>query len=106
MTIPGVQYPHWSAWFSRNASCTGCNVPSGPPRPSIVTISVSSACAASSVHDFTDSPLSSTVQAPHELVSHPMFVPVRPRVSRRYCTRSSLGSTSCWRLVPFTCSDI
>ena len=62
----------------------------------MVTISASSACAASNVHDLTDSPLSNTVQAPHELVSHPIFVPVSPRVSLRYCTSSSLGSTSCW----------
>ena len=72
----------------------------------MVTMSAPSAWAASTVHDFTDSPLSSTVQAPHELVSQPMFVPVSPSVSRRYCTSSSLGSTSCWCLEPFTSTEI
>ena len=42
-----------------------------------------SAWAASTVHDFTDSPSSSTVHAPHDVVSQPTFVPVRPSVSRR-----------------------
>ena len=37
-----------------------------------------SACAASIVHDFTDSPSSSTVHAPHDVVSQPMLVPVSP----------------------------
>ena len=51
--------------------------------PSIVVTSVPSACTASTVHDFTDSPSRSTVQAPHDVVSQPMFVAVRPTVSRR-----------------------
>ncbi len=72
----------------------------------MVTISASSAWTASSVHDLTDSPLSSTVQAPHELVSHPIFVPVSPSVSLMYCTRSCLGSTSFRCLVPFTSTEI
>ena len=72
----------------------------------MVTISAPSACAASNVHDLTDSPSSNTVQAPHELVSHPIFVPVSPRVSLRYCTSNSLGSTSCWCLEPFTSTEI
>ena len=42
-----------------------------------------SADAASTVHDFTDSPSTITVQAPHEVVSQPMFVALSPHVSRR-----------------------
>ena len=30
------------------------------------------------MHDFTDSPSTSTVHAPHDDVSHPIFVPVSP----------------------------
>ena len=45
-------------------------------RPSIVVTSVPSACTASTVHDFTDSPSSSTVQAPHDDVSQPTLVPL------------------------------
>ena len=41
--------------------------------PSIVVTSAPSAWTASSVHDLTDSPSSSTVQAPHEDVSQPTF---------------------------------
>jgi hypothetical protein len=32
---------------------------------------------------FTDSPSTSTVQAPQDVVSHPIFVPVSPTTSRR-----------------------
>ena len=35
MIMPGVQKPHCSAWLSRNASWTGCSVPSRD-RPSTV----------------------------------------------------------------------
>jgi hypothetical protein len=42
-----------------------------------------SACAASIVHDFTDSPSTSTVHAPHDDVSQPTLVPVSPHASRR-----------------------
>ena len=35
------------------------------------------------VHDFTDSPSMWTVHAPHDEVSQPMLVPVRPTTSRR-----------------------
>ena len=82
MTIPGVQNPHWRAWFWRKASCIGWRVPL-VARPSMVVISVPSAWTASIVHDFTDSPSTSTVQAPHDEVSHPTLVPVSPTTSRR-----------------------
>ena len=52
-------------------------------RPSSVVIDPPSACAASSVHDLTDSPSSSTVHAPQDVVSQPMLVALRPRTSRR-----------------------
>ena len=51
------------------------------PRSS--SISCPSAWTPSTVHDFTDSPSSSTVQAPHDEVSQPTTVPVRPSRSRR-----------------------
>ena len=46
-------------------------------------MSVPSAWTASIVHDFTDSPFTWIVHAPHDDVSHPTFVPVRPTTSRR-----------------------
>ena len=49
----------------------------------MVVTDVPSAWAASIVHDFTDSPSTCTVQAPHDDVSQPMLVPVRPSCSRR-----------------------
>ena len=79
MTMPAVQNPHWRPWCSWNACCTGCSSPS-VARPSIVVTSAPSAWAASIVHDFTDSPSTSTVQAPHDDVSHPTLVPVSPHV--------------------------
>src|SRR6476619_3565730 len=73
--MPGVQYPHCRPWCSRNAACIGCSA-SPSARPSMVVTARPSACAASTVHDFTDSPSSSTVHAPHEVESQPMLVPV------------------------------
>ena len=81
--MPGVQNPHCRPCSCRNAACTGCSSPSGPASPSSVVTSAPSACAASTVHDFTDSPSTSTVQAPHEVVSQPMLVALSPQTSRR-----------------------
>ena len=64
-----------------------------------------SAWAASTVHDFTDSPSSSTVQAPQDVVSQPMLVPVRSAVSRRKCTSSVRSSTSAVMSLPLTVSS-
>ena len=75
ITMPGVQYPHCSAWWSWKACCTGCSSPF-EARPSIVVITAPSAWTPRTVHDLTDSPSSSTVQAPHDDVSQPTFVPV------------------------------
>ena len=46
----------------------------------MVVISWPSAWTASIVQHFTDSPSTSTVQAPQHDVSQPTFVPVRPHV--------------------------
>src|SRR5687768_5994318 len=54
---------------------------------------------------FTDSPSSRTVQAPHEVVSQPTLVPVRPSASRRWKTSSVRGSTSLSNDVPLTVID-
>ena len=61
----------------------GCISPSGPARPSSVVTSAPSAWAASTVQLFTLSPSTTTVHAPQEVVSQPMFVAVSPHVSRR-----------------------
>src|SRR5439155_2529108 len=101
MIIPGVQNPHWSPCFSQKPSCIGWSLPS-LASPSIVVTDRPSTCTANREHDFTASPSSRTVQAPHWLVSHPTCVPVSPSVSRRKWTSRSRGST--WRawLVPLT----
>ena len=61
-----------------------------------------SACTAKIVHDFALRPSTRTVHAPHWLVSHPTWVPVRLRCSRRKCTRSVRGSTCALRTLPLT----
>ena len=48
----------------------------------MVVSSWPSAWTASMVQDFTDSPFTCSVHAPHDDVSQPMLVPVRPRSSR------------------------
>ena len=61
-----------------------------------------SAWAASTVQDFTDSPSSSTVHAPQEVVSQPTLVAVRPATSRTKCTSSIRSSTSAATWLPLT----
>src|SRR5947209_7211937 len=60
----------------------------------MVVIEWPSAWTPSRVHDLTDSPSSSTVQAPQDDVSQPTTVPVRPSRSRSTYTSSSRGSSS------------
>src|SRR5215472_12736020 len=69
----------------------GCSWPSFSS-PSTVVISAPSACTASTVHDFTALPFSSTVHAPQYVVSQPTCVPVRSRSSRSNSTSSLRGS--------------
>src|SRR5215831_2895240 len=75
--------------------------------PSIVTTSEPSAWTANMVHDFTARPFARTVQAPHMLVSQPIWVPVRHATSRMKWVSRSLGSTSFSNTLPliviFTC---
>ena len=82
ITMPGVQKPHCRPCSAWNARCTGCSSPSRA-RPSAVITSCPAACAVSTVQDLTDWPLSSTVQAPHEVVSQPTLAARRPSTSRR-----------------------
>ncbi len=81
--MPGVQNPHCRPCSSRKAFCTGCISPSGPARPSSVVTCAPSVWAARTVHDFTDSPSTMTVHAPHEVVSQPRLVALSPQTSRR-----------------------
>src|SRR6266851_7457013 len=93
ISMPGVQYPHWSPCSAMKLSCNGWSLPSCSS-PSTVVISRPWACTAKRVQDFTGRPSSSTVHAPQWLVSQPMWVPVRRRFSRIRCTRRRRGSTS------------
>ena len=70
--------------------------------PSMVVISRAVGLHGESGARFDRHPSSSTVQAPHWLVSQPIFVPVRPTASRRKCASSSRGSTSAWYARPLT----
>src|SRR5206468_8593120 len=63
-------------------------------RPSTVVILEPSACTAKMVHDLALRPSTSTVHAPHWLVSQPTCAPVRRSCSRKKWTRSRRGSTS------------
>src|SRR4051794_16632390 len=57
---------------------------------------------ASTVQLLIASPSRWTVQAPQFVVSHPTWVPVRPRWSRSQCTSRRRGSTSAERASPLT----
>ena len=101
ITMPGVQNPHCSPCSWWNARCTGCISPF-VASPSTVVTSCPLAWAASTVQDLTDSPSSSTVQAPQEVVSQPTLVAVRSATSRRKCTSSMRSSTSAVMSLPLT----
>ena len=83
ITMPGVQKPHCSPCSARNAAGIGCRSSPSAESPSNVVTDWPSTCTASRVHDFTDSPSSSTVQAPQDVVSQPMLVALSPTTSRR-----------------------
>src|SRR4051794_18643971 len=100
---PGVQKPHWSAWQSWNACCTGPSVPSAFVSPSTVVIRASTADTANIRQARTGSPSISTVQAPQTPCSQPTWVPVRPtswrsasESSRRAGTRTSYVAPLTW----------
>ena len=78
ITMPGVQKPHCRPCSSRNACCTGSSCRPAA-RPSAVVTVRPLACTASTVQDFTDSPSSSTVQAPQDVVSQPTLAARRPQ---------------------------
>src|SRR5438552_2723194 len=105
MIIPGVQYPHWKAPTSRNASCNGWRRPSRS-KPSMVVIRLPAAFDTGVMHDRTGSPSSRTVQAPHWPSPHPYLVPVRSRSSRSTLNRllSEEAFTRC--VIPFTSSSV
>src|SRR5436305_795186 len=103
--MPGVQKPHWSPWQVWKAVCIGCRSPLRAS-PSMVVTARPSASTASMAQLLTDLPSTQTVQAPHWLVSHPTWVPVRRRCSRSSSTSSVRGSTSTAWLFSLTFSVI
>ena len=99
-----MQKPHWSAWCSRNAACSGVSSPS-PARPSTVSTLAPSTCAASSRHERTAAPSSRTVQAPQTPCSQPTCVPRSPSRWRRKSESSSRGSTCSRQSRPLTSTE-
>src|SRR5262245_21194559 len=69
----------------------------------VVTLAPST-CQTKTVQYLVALPVTCTTQAPHCDVSHPTWVPVSRRFSRRYCTRRVRGSTSAVTALPFTVS--
>src|ERR1700759_2628371 len=72
----------------------------------MVLTSCPSAITASVVQDLTALPSRWTTQAPHCDVSHPTWVPVSRRFSRRNCTSRVRGSILAFTGLPFTIMDI
>ena len=93
ISMPGVQMPHCAAPWARNASRRRSVTPSGPG-PSTVWIEAPSAWAVATRQAQTCSPSISTVQAPQSPASQPIFVPVRPRPSRRVEARLAKGAAA------------
>ena len=77
--MPGVQYPHWSAPASRNASWSGCSL-SPSATPSMVRTGLPSAAATLVTQDRTRRPSRITVQAPHCPSPQPYLAPVSAEV--------------------------
>src|SRR3954468_8247939 len=83
----------------------GCSLPL-VASPSIVVTVAPSASTASMAQLLTDLPSTHTVQAPHWLVSHPTWVPVRRSCSPSRSTSSVRDSTSTAWLFSLTFSVI
>src|SRR5579859_3234397 len=103
--MPGVQKPHCKPWFSLNAACIGCKVPSACATASMVRMSAPSACMATIEQLLIALPFMCTVHAPHCAVSQPTCVPVRRRFSRMNVTRSVRSSSSADTGFPLTFMD-
>src|SRR6478735_2160869 len=105
ISIPGVQYPHCSAWCELNACCSF--VSSSPSAsPSTVSMLEPSAWTASIMQLFASVPSTITEHAPQLPVSHPMWLPVRSRSSRMKWISSFRASTSRSYVVPLTVTEI
>ena len=74
-------------------------------RPSTVTTSCPSACAASTRHAQTSSPSTRTEHEPHSPCSHAPFDPGRPSRSRNVTSRLSPAHASASRTSPLTVSS-
>ena len=81
MISPGVQNPHCTAPVSTNACCTSLGAP-GSASPSTVTIGWPTALAASTRHEHTSSPSTSTLHDPHSPCSHAPLAANSPSRSR------------------------
>ena len=103
MTIPGVQNPHCTASCSMKAACTGCSA--SPARgPRSCDLRVRRHRSPASCTKQTGAPSSQTVQAEHAPRSHPILMPVRPRVPRNASASVARGSTRGDRAIPLTSS--
>src|SRR5438477_3773647 len=100
MICPGWQYPHCETFTSAHAFCTAC----GPcaEMPSMVVICNPPTVPICFEHDRTALPSCSTVHAPQSAMPQPNFVPVSPRMSRRYHSSGISGSPSNVCDCPFT----
>src|SRR6185369_3328925 len=87
--------------FSVKASWIAWSLPPLSSPSTVLTLQPS-AWTASTVHDLTGCPSSSTVQTPQCDVSQPMCVPVSRSSSRMKCTSSRRDSTSASCAAPFT----
>ena len=82
ITMPGVQNPHCRPCSGRNAAAHRVQLVRRRREPSIVVTSAPSACDGEHRARLHRLPVESTVHAPHDVVSQPMFVAVRPSVAQ------------------------
>src|SRR5262249_36160196 len=99
MIWPDWQYPHWTT--SRSSQAFWILAPTAVlPIASMVVISEVPMLSIGVMQERVGSPLTCTVQAPHNAIPQPNFVPVRPRTSRN--TQSSGVSPSTSTLCVFS----
>src|SRR3954470_11429436 len=97
MTNPGVQKPHWVAFVSTIACCTGCRLPTA--RPSTVNTSQLAICGsiirqeltASYCNDPSTARPSTMVQAPQSPSAQPSLVPLSRARARSQSSTVMLG---------------
>src|SRR3954452_213802 len=97
--------PHCAAPWLWNARCKAPPLRVCDGKPSTVVISYPPTCPAAVRQEQTGAPSTRTVQAPQSPASQPIFVPIRPRSSRKTCDRRFVAAAATRTSLPLTLNE-